>query len=157
MANNLTVIYSETEGVNVTLLADAVYKVLGQNEQLFAELSFVLEDEIRYLNNTFRSIDKVTDVLSFPSLDGIRGKVINKKNFPLDTYENGVFIGSIAVCTERAKQQAKEYGHTVERELTYLICHGLLHLMGYDHLTEEDKAQMRALEEEIMNEIKVIR
>ena len=157
MANNLTVIFSETEGVNVTRLADAVYKVLGQNEQLFAELSFVLEDEIRALNSNFRNIDKVTDVLSFPSLDGIRGKVINKKNFPLDPYENGVFIGSIAVCNERAKQQAKEYGHTVERELTYLICHGLLHLMGYDHLTEEDKAQMRALEEEIMNEIKVIR
>ena len=157
MANNLTVIFSETEGVNVTRLADAVYKVLGQNEQLFAELSFVLEDEIRALNSNFRNIDKVTDVLSFPSLDGIRGKVINKKNFPLDTYENGVLIGSIAVCTEKAKQQAEEYGHTVERELTYLICHGLLHLMGYDHLTDEDKAQMRALEEEIMNEIKVIR
>ena len=75
----------------------------------------------------------------------------------VETLGLAVFIGSIAVCTERAKQQAEDYGHTVERELTYLICHGLLHLMGYDHLTTEDKAQMRALEEEIMNEIKVIR
>ena len=76
MANNLTVIFSETEGVNVTRLADAVYKVLGQNEQLFAELSFVLEDEIRALNSNFRNIDKVTD------------EIVNKYGIVAGHYDN---------------------------------------------------------------------
>ena len=80
-------------------------------------------------------------------------------DFPLDLTDDGsaVFIGSIAVCIERATEQAEEYGHSLTRELNYLICHGLLHLLGYDHLIESDKVEMRALEEIIMNKIKVNR
>ena len=97
--------------------------------------------------------------LSFPTLDGVRGKVVYKKDFPLDLSDDGesVFIGSIAVCVERAEEQAIEYGHSLTRELTYLICHGLLHLMGYDHIENDDKIEMRALEDKIMNKIKVLR
>lgn len=154
------IVCSDDESViNVTELADAVYQELGQKDGLFAELLYVNEQEIKALNNDYRGVDKVTDVLSFPTLDGIRGKVVLKKDFPLDLAEDGqnVFIGSIAICKKRAEEQAKEYGHSVKREMTYLLCHGLLHLMGYDHMIDSDKAQMRALEDKIMSKIKVNR
>lgn len=154
------IVCSDDESViNVTELADAVYQELGQKDGLFAELLYVNEQEIKALNNDYRGVDKVTDVLSFPTLDGIRGKVVLKKDFPLDLTEDGqnVFIGSIAICKKRAEEQAKEYGHSVKREMTYLLCHGLLHLMGYDHMIDSDKAQMRALEDKIMSKIKVNR
>ena len=159
MANKLTLYGVENSNVNAVELCDAVYEILGQNDELSAEISYVLPEEIKRLNNEFRGIDKVTDVLSFPTLDGVRGKVVYKKDFPLDLSDDGesVFIGSIAVCVERAEEQAIEYGHSLTRELTYLICHGLLHLMGYDHIENDDKIEMRALEDKIMNKIKVLR
>ena len=109
------------------------------------------------MNSRLRKVDGVTDVLSFPALDNVRGKVIYKKNFPFDVEDGAVFIGSIAVCVKRAEEQAEEYGHSLEREFTYLICHGLLHLFGYDHMTDEDKREMRELEDKIMAEIDVLR
>ena len=159
MANKLTLYGVENSNVNAVELCNAVYEILGQNDELSAEISYVLPEEIKRLNNEFRGIDKVTDVLSFPTLDGVRGKVVYKKDFPLDLSDDGesVFIGSIAVCVERAEEQAIEYGHSLTRELTYLICHGLLHLMGYDHIENDDKIEMRALEDKIMNKIKVLR
>ena len=138
-------------------LSDAVYRVLGQEDNLSAELEFVSEEEIADLNKQFRKVEGVTDVLSFPSLDGVRGKVIYRKDFPFDVEDKAVFIGSVAVCVKRAEQQAEEYGHSTEREFTYLVCHGLLHLFGYDHMTEDDKKEMRALEDKIMAEIDVLR
>ena len=83
--------------------------------------------------------------------------MIYRKDFPFDVEDKAVFIGSIAVCINRAKEQAVEYGHSEEREFTYLVCHGLLHLFGYDHMTEEDKKQMRAIEDKIMADIDVLR
>ena len=157
MATNLT-IYCDNSPVSLTELSSAVFSELKQKYNLSCEVVFVSPEEIKDLNKTQRNIDKVTDVLSFPTLDGIRGKVINPKDFPLEIDDDkNLFIGSIAVCEERAKEQAEEYGHSIKREITYLICHGLLHLLGYDHETDEDKTQMRGLEEKIMNTIKVYR
>ena len=157
MATNLT-IYCDNSPVSLTELSSAVFSELKQKYNLSCEVVFVSPEEIKDLNKTQRNIDKVTDVLSFPTLDGIRGKVVNPKDFPLEIDDDGnLFIGSIAVCEERAKEQAEEYGHSIKREITYLICHGLLHLLGYDHETDEDKTQMRGLEEKIMNTIKVYR
>lgn len=116
-----------------------------------AEIAFVGEDEIRDLNARLRGIDAVTDVLSFPALDGIRGKKLKKSDYPADIDENGaLFLGSIAICVKRAKEQAEEYGHGYRRELLYLAAHGLFHLLGYDHMTESDKAQMREREESVL-------
>ena len=118
---------------------------------LAVEVVFVDEEEIKRLNKELRSIDKVTDVLSFPTLDGVKGRTLSKKDYPLDIDEEGrLLIGSIAICTKRAKEQAEEYGHSYERELHYLLVHGILHCMGYDHMTDEDKAEMRAKEEDIL-------
>lgn len=133
----------------------AVWEILGQKQKLFCELLLVSEDEIRQLNKENRNIDRVTDVLSFPSLDNIRGKVIDKKDYPLEYNKNlkAVFIGSVVICEKRACEQAKEYGHSLEREYTFLTVHSLLHLMGYDHEIENDRKQMRELEEIIMDKL----
>ncbi|MBR5438620.1 MAG: rRNA maturation RNase YbeY [Clostridia bacterium] len=150
-------IIGKSKYINLTELANATAEVLKQKELLYAELSFVSKEKIRQLNTQFRNVLSVTDVLSFPTLDGIRGKVLKHKDFPLDVDENGLFLGSIVVCMARAKEQAKEYGHSIERELTYLTLHGLLHLFGYDHMVEEDKARMRKLEDKILKKIEVFR
>ena len=134
-------------------LAAAVYRVTEQTDALRAEVVLVDEQEIRTLNRDTRGIDAVTDVLSYPTLDGVRGRAVSKKEFPFDVDRGRVFLGSIAVCKKRAVEQAKEYGHSVKRELHYLVTHGLLHLLGYDHMEENEKKQMREKEESVMNEI----
>ncbi|MCD8372781.1 MAG: rRNA maturation RNase YbeY [Clostridia bacterium] len=118
---------------------------------LSAEIILCGEEEIKSLNNRFRNKDAVTDVLSFPALDGIFGVKIKKADFPYDIGEDKrLSIGSIAICEKRAKEQAEEYGHSYERELNYLAVHGLCHLLGYDHENEEDKKVMREKEERIL-------
>jgi len=151
------VLCEKAKYLDLKKLSAAVYEVLGQEDNLSAELEFVDEEEIADLNRRLRRVDGVTDVLSFPALDGVRGKVIYKKNFPFDVADGAVFIGSIAVCEQRAAEQAEDFGHSLEREFTYLVCHGMLHLFGYDHMTDEDKKEMRALEDKIMTAIGVER
>ena len=113
---------------------------------------------LRRLNREIRGIDAVTDVLSFPSLDGIYGVKIEKKNFPYDVDEQGnLFIGSIAICKKRAEQQAEEYGHSLLREMNYLAAHGVCHLLGYDHIEEEDKKVMREKEERVLEKMGAVR
>ena len=125
---------------------------------LSAEIVFADSDEIRRLNRETRGVDAVTDVLSYPSLDGIKGKKIEKADFPADIDENGnVFIGSIAICTARAREQAEEFGHSYERELFYLAAHGLWHLLGYDHICDADKPEMREKEEKVLAKIGLTR
>ena len=142
---------------DIVPLCAATMKVLKQRCNFYVDLTFLTKKEMQELNKAERSVDSVTDVLSFPMLDGIRGKTVYIKDFPLDYDEDekAIFLGSVAICPERAKEQAKEYGHSEEREFKYLLVHSLLHLFGYDHLTDEDKKEMREKEEIIMNEIGV--
>lgn len=140
-------------------LSKAIMSVLGQRTNLYVELSFVEKDEIKKLNAQMRGVDAVTDVLSFPMIDGIRGRKIYKKDFPLDYNidEKAIFLGSTVVCMDKVRQQAIEFGHSEERETYYLIVHSILHLFGYDHETEDDKKQMRNLEEKIMDKLGIQR
>lgn len=156
MKGNLLVI-TDNCPIDCESLAEAVYRKLGQTDELAVELSFVSPEEIRDLNGRFRGVDRVTDVLSFPYLDGVRHRVIDRRDFPCDVDEETgrVLIGSVCVCTERAAEQAESYGHSLKRELTYLALHGFLHCFGYDHIVEEDEREMTALAEEIMREIGV--
>lgn len=125
---------------------------------LAAEVVIVDEEEIRRLNREMRGVDSVTDVLSFPSLDDIRGVMLKKAEFFTEIDENGnLFLGSIALCEKRAREQAEEYGHSYMRELFYLITHGLFHLLGYDHMTDADKTQMREREERVMKKLSLER
>lgn len=125
---------------------------------LAVEICFVDADEIRRLNRELRDTDKVTDVLSFPTLDDILGKALFAKDHPFEIDEEGnLMIGSIAVCCERAKEQATEYGHSYERELHYLLVHGIMHCLGYDHMVDSDKALMREKEEFILAKMGILR
>ncbi len=140
-------------------VAKAVYKRLNQRERLFVEVSFVDEKEIKRLNKEFRNTDKITDVLSFPYLDGIKGKEVRRKDF-LDDYDynlKGVVIGSVCICLKRAEEQAEEYGHSVKREVSYLALHGFLHLFGYDHIEKADEEEMTNLAREIIESVGIKR
>ena len=152
-------IYCENDYIDGELLAQSVFAVLKQKVKLSAEISFCTPEEIRELNNEQRGKDAVTDVLSFPSTDITAGEIVKKKNYPfdIDPENGGIFLGSIIICVERAKEQAEEYGHSLNRELYYLAVHGMLHLFGYDHEVEEDKALMREREEEILALIGAVR
>lgn len=151
-------LYIYCDEQNFSALAGAFGGEVIADCDLAAEVVLVDEEEIRRLNRETRGVDAVTDVLSFPALDGIKGKKLQKKAFPADIDEEGnLFLGSIAICVKRAKEQAEEYGHSFERELNYLLTHGLFHLLGYDHMTDTDKAEMRGREERVMNKLGLTR
>ncbi|MBO4251316.1 MAG: rRNA maturation RNase YbeY [Clostridia bacterium] len=136
--------------VKVGQVAKAVYTVTHQTANLKAELVFDDENDMQALNNAERGIDKVTDVLSFPSMDDIKGVVLTPEICKTEMDGRYIFIGSIVLCDEKIKAQAKEFGHSAVRERNYLIMHGLLHLLGYDHIEPEDKREMRDKEKEVL-------
>ena len=122
----------------------AVKKKFGDSSKVFfVNIKFVSKEEIKELNNKFRKIDRETDVLSFPNYD-----------FEKETIEgeDEVFLGDIAICKPIAKKQAKEFKHSTKRELGFLALHGILHLMGFDHLTDEQEKEMMDFAEEILRE-----
>ena len=144
--------------VQVRALEEAMQGFVEADIPLAVELVFVDGEEIRRLNREMRNTDKVTDVLSFPTLDGIKGQVIKSEEHPYEIDEEGnLLIGSIAVCCDRAREQAEEYGHSYERELHYLLVHGIMHCLGYDHMTDEEKAEMREKEEYILGKLGIVR
>jgi len=105
-------------------------------------VTFVSAQRIKELNKEYRNKDSVTDVLSFPQY--------TDEGF--EAYEDEpIMIGDVVICLERAAQQAQEYGHSFEREVAYLMCHSVLHLLGYDHMDDEEKALMRSREELVMS------
>ena len=146
------------DGARLKEFEGALCSLVESDCPLCIEISLVDEAEIQTLNRTYRGMDKVTDVLSFPSMDAIKGRALKAKEHPLEVDEEGrLFLGSIAICTARAKEQAVEYGHSYERELYYLATHGVLHCLGYDHEDEQEKKEMRAREEEVMQKLKLTR
>ena len=143
---------------NAKALEGAMEGFVQTDVPLAIELVFVDGEEIRRLNRETRNMDKVTDVLSYPTLDGIKGQAICGDNHPYEIDEEGnLLIGSIVVCCDRAKEQAEEYGHSYERELHYLIVHGIMHCLGYDHIVDEDRAEMREKEEFILGKLGIVR
>ena len=110
-------------------------------------VTFVDLEEIHQLNLQFRNVDKPTDVLSFPQFE-------DKSEFP---EEGEICLGDVVICLQRAEEQAEEFGHSFEREILYLFVHSLLHLLGYDHMEEEEKAEMRKKEEQVMEKIGLTR
>lgn len=106
-------------------------------------LMFVDNEQIREMNKAYRDIDSATDVLSFP---------IYEADEAIDDEEE-ILFGDIVISLERAAEQAEEYGHSLEREVMYLLVHGLLHLAGYDHMEDDEKKEMRQREEELLTVI----
>ena len=104
---------------------------------------FVDNEQIREMNSAYRDKDSATDVLSFPMYEA--DEAIED--------EEEILLGDIVISLERAAEQAEEYGHSLEREVMYLIVHGLLHLAGYDHMEDDEKKEMRRREEELLTVI----
>jgi len=123
------------------------------DSKLYITITLTNPENIRKINKEYRNIDKETDVLSFPMFEK---NEIDKKIEEKDFLHEDV-LGDIIISIERVKQQAEEYGHSFERELSYMVVHGFYHLMGYDHIEEEDKKIMRPKEEKILNELKITR
>ncbi len=124
-----------------------------ENLNLYMSITLTTPKEIRIINNEFRNIDKETDVLSFPMFE----KSEIDEMVALGKNEIPEAIGDIIISVERVQQQAEEYGHSFERELAYMVVHGFYHIMGYDHMIEEDKVIMRAKEENILNMLNISR
>ena len=139
--------------VNQTELDVKEYKKLirsvlkhEKNEKFF-NVIFVTSEEIRQINQSYRGIDKVTDVISFALME-------NQDELFQEAVEE---LGDVFICIERAIEQAADYGHSVEREMGFLAVHGYLHLMGYDHMTEEDEKVMFSKQDEILAKAKLSR
>lgn len=125
-------------------------------------LIFVDNENIRDINEEMRGIDAATDVLSFPMLNYEEKKVfkdcyLNYEFSPIDLDEGNLVLGDIVLSLERAQEQSVEFNHSFEREVCYLIIHSILHLLGYDHMEEEDKIIMRKREEEILSKFQINR
>ena len=121
----------------------AVLKVENLDENVEVSVSFVGDEEIRDLNRDYRGVDKSTDVLSFPMDDEF---IIVSR-----------ILGDVIINTRRVMEQAEELGHSEERELSYLTVHSILHLLGYDHMEDEDKREMREREKLAMKELSIYR
>jgi len=116
-----------------------------KNKKLTVNVTLTNPKKIQELNKQYRNIDKATDVLSFPMFE--KEELVNLDN------KNYYILGDIVISIEKVKEQAVEYEHSFERELSYMVVHGFCHLLGYDHIEEEDKKVMRKKEEEILAKI----
>ena len=123
------------------------------DSKLYITVTLTTPENIRKINKEYRNIDRATDVLSFPMFekDELEEKIKN------NDFDHEDVLGDLVISIEKVKEQAEEYGHSFERELSYMLVHGFYHLMGYDHIKEEDKRKMRPKEEKILNDLKILR
>lgn len=125
------------ESDGIVAAAEAALAFEGRKGDLSVRID--TPESIRTLNREFRSVDRVTDVLTFPAWEGE------------DPLGGDGYLGDIMICYDRAKEQAEEFGHSLSRELAFLTVHGVLHLLGYDHMTEPEELVMRQKQTEILN------
>lgn len=162
--DNVQNIIEVDDNIKSKLIEVLEYALKEEGINIPYEISILFTDNeyIRKLNCRYRKIDRETDVLSFPMLEYAEGKVYK------DTYINYVFkdeylddkklvLGDIVISLEKAKEQSIQYGHSFLREVCYLAVHSILHLLGYDHIKEEDKVLMRKREEYILSKFDIIR
>ena len=142
-----------------TDIYNAVLKHFNQEEDIFEiDLEGVSREEIHEINLEQRGVDRATDVLSFQYIEDI-SLPCTTSDYPMDVdFETGkIMLGDILVCMDIMKEQAIEYNHSEEREVAYLTLHGILHLLGFDHMAEEDKAVMREQEEAVLSSLNITR
>jgi probable rRNA maturation factor len=124
----------------VTRAAGEALSLAGGHPDAEVSLVFVDDDYIHRLNREYRGVDRPTDVLSFALQEGE----------PMPAAGEEILLGDVVISLEMARRQSEEYGHSFEREVAFLVVHGVLHLLGYDHQTEEQRRAMREKEETIM-------
>lgn len=121
----------------------------GYHDRFEVSVTYVDNERIREINRVHRANDRETDVLSFPMLDD--------EGFPLNPDTDCCMLGDIVISLEKAAAQAKEYGHGFARELAFLTVHSMLHLLGYDHMSEEEETEMFGKQELILNSLGLTR
>lgn len=128
------------------MLAKIVFNHLKLDDYFIYEVNLISSEQIHKLNREYRNVDRPTDVISFAFEDEVEGevKILTGKGAPRD-------LGAIYISPEVAKKQAQDYGHSVLREMSFLFVHGLLHLLGYDHMKVEDETIMFSLQDKILD------
>ncbi len=158
----VTDIVNEQEIIEITeeiedIISRVILKTLDLedfSEDCYVAVTITDDENIKLINNDQRGIDSSTDVLSFPVLEFEDGEMLAGVG---DYFEDKLILGDIVLSAERAKQQSEQFGHSFEREVGYLVCHSVLHLLGYDHENEEEREVMRAKEEETLEHLSLKR
>ncbi|WP_313526711.1 rRNA maturation RNase YbeY [Anaerotignum sp.] len=142
---------NRTEEVLSQELSEAIEKMIheslryeGFEKPCEVSVSIVDNEEIRQINKQFRGIDRATDVLSFPLLTFEEDETLDLNE------KDEVLLGDIIISLERAREQADEYGHSLKREVAFLTAHSMLHLLGYDHMEEDEEKEMFSKQREIL-------
>ncbi len=138
----------------IKLVIGAALKYENFIHDCFVSVTVTDNESIKKINSEQRSIDRETDVLSFPILEFDSGVMIENAG---DVYEDKLILGDIVISLEKVMEQSCEYGHSFERELGYLVCHSVLHLLGYDHENDDERAVMRQKEEAILENLGITR
>lgn len=126
-------------------IAMRTWQILDRTEDVNFAVIFVNDEEIHTMNRDFRGVDRPTDVITFALQDDMA-------DFECENSEISQELGDIFISVNTAKRQAEEYGHSLEREICFLFTHGLLHLLGYDHMNEEDEKVMFELQDRILDQ-----
>lgn len=126
-------------------LMEKTFKKLNIKKDYEVDVNLIDNERIHEINREYRHVDRPTDVISFAFLDHVDGEVTIKGDIP-------TLLGEIFISVDKAKEQANAYGHSLLREMSFLFVHGLLHLLGYDHMTKEEETVMFSLQEEILKE-----
>lgn len=164
----MTLLFEEEGSLKLPLpcekLAETVIEVALDYEDCPYEaevnLLLTMNDEIHEMNNNFRQIDRATDVLSFPMVDyEMPGEFDFLEDAPeyFNPETGELMLGDIVISKEKVIAQAEEYGHSIEREYAFLIAHSMLHLFGYDHMEEEERAVMEEKQKEILEQLQILR
>jgi len=150
---------STTYEKDLVRVYEAVAHHVSFPKRVNVNLTFISAAEIRELNKSTRNIDRVTDVLTYPYVElKVKQKLkLSDYKAIIDQETKLLTIGDIYICLERAEEQAKEFGHSLRREVCFLLCHGLLHIAGYDHMTKQDEQIMTDLQNKIMDELNITR
>ena len=164
MKENCEIIYNginanEKYDETIKKVVNKCFEVEGlENTNLYMSITLTLPEEIKEINRKYRNIDKATDVLSFPMFEKNEiEQIVDKSGKDVEEIEKIDILGDIVISIPRVYEQAEEYGHSFERELSYMVVHGFYHLMGYDHMIEDEKKVMRQKEEVVLSSLGISR
>lgn len=142
--NEMNEEFDKYEEIYQTLM-EKTFKKLNIKKDYEVDVNLIDNERIHEINREYRHVDRPTDVISFAFLDHVDGEVTIKGDIP-------TLLGEIFISVDKAEEQANAYGHSLLREMSFLFVHGLLHLLGYDHMTKEEETVMFSLQEEILKE-----
>ena len=164
MKENCEIIYNginanEKYDETIKKVVNKCFEIEGlENTNLYMSITLTLPEEIKEINRKYRNIDKATDVLSFPMFEKNEiEQIVDKSGKDVEEVEKIDILGDIVISIPRVYEQAEEYGHSFERELSYMVVHGFYHLMGYDHMIEDEKKVMRQKEEVVLSSLGISR